>query len=309
MSEVEKYREANELGIVVAQKLMVFGKPWEKGVGAPDPLFDEDGLVESPKEWGFKPLGGIKKKTGASFTPEIDITPIETYGNSSPSRRLIQSEGGKLEIGPQEARRIVQELQTNLQASDFQETATGGFRAKKRALSPIRYWTFFVFGEDVNDQTLEPIWQWWWFQKLSIDSGGKVSLAQDAESMPDLELVLNQDGEDLYEFGIDGPGWAPLRVSLGYASGQYAVGVGAASAGTFPLIYKGNPTTGIAYNATNTAMKTALVNLDDGYDADDWTVTGTAPNWVVTTPDGAPVTAGTPVGLTGGTLTVEPVAV
>ena len=307
-SQVELYREANELGIIVAQKLLVMAKPWVKGVGAPDPLFDEDGLVPGSLA-GLKTLGGIKKKTGTSFTPEIDITPIETYGNSSPSRRLIQSEGGKLEIGPQEARKIVQELQTGLQAGDFQLTPTGGFRAKKRALSPIRYWTFFVLGEDVNDETLEPIWQWWWFRKLSIESGGKVSLAQDAESMPDLELALNQDGEDLYEFGIDGPGFEALLVDLGYVSGQYGVGVGAASAGTFPLIYKGNTTTGIAYNAAASAVKTALVNLDDGYDADDWTVTGSAPNWVVTTPDGAPVTAGTPVGLTGGTLTVEPVEV
>ncbi|AKJ72030.1 hypothetical protein [Gordonia alkanivorans] len=306
-SQVELYREANELGIVVAQKLLVMAKPWVKGNTAPDPLFDEDGLVEGSLA-GFKTLGGIKKKTGASFTPDIDISDIETYGNASPSRRLIQSEGGKLEIGPQEARRIVQELQTNLQAGAFQATSTGGFRAKKTALTPIRYWTFFVLGEDVNDETLEPIWQWWWFKKLAPESGGKISLAQDAESMPDIELGLFQDGEDLYEFGIDGPGFDPLRVELGYASGDYVVGVGAASAGTFTLSYKGNTTAGIAYNAAASAVKSALVALDDGFDAADWTVTGTAPNWTVTTPDGAPI-AGSGSGLTGGTFAVTPVEV
>lgn len=306
-SQVELYREANELGIVVAQKLLVMAKPWEKGVGAPDPLFDDDGLVPGSLA-GFKSLGGIKKKTGASFTPEIDITPIETYGNSSPSRRLIQSEGGKLEVGPQEARKIVHELQTNLQAGEFQLTTTGGFRGKKRALAPIRYWTFFVLGEDVNDETLEPIWQWWWFRKLSIESGGKISLAQDAEAMPDLELSLNQDGEDLYEFGIDGPGFSPLLASMGFASGQFGVGVGAASAGTFTLSYKGNTTTPIAYNATAATIKSALVALDDGFDAADWTVTGSAPNWTVETPDGGAI-GGSGSGLTGGAFAVAPVEV
>ena len=59
-SQVELYREANELGIVVAQKLLVMAKPWEKGVGAPDPLFDEDGLVPGSLA-GLKSLGGIKR--------------------------------------------------------------------------------------------------------------------------------------------------------------------------------------------------------------------------------------------------------
>ena len=86
---------------------------------------------------------------------------------------------------------------------------------------------------------------------------------------------------------------------------EFAVGVGAATAGTITLIYGSHETGAINWNASAAAVKTALVALDDGFDATDWDVTGTAPNWVVKTPGGV-LKAGTPVGLTGGTLTVAP---
>jgi hypothetical protein len=85
---------------------------------------------------------------------------------------------------------------------------------------------------------------------------------------------------------------------------SYGVGVGAASAGNFQLSYGGQSTANIVYNANAAAVKTALVALDDGFDASDWDVTGSAPNWVVSTPGGV-LKAGTAT-LTGGALTVAP---
>lgn len=49
-------------------------------------------------------------------------------------------------------------------------------------------------------------------------------------------------------------------------------------------------------------MKTALVALDDGYKAADFTVTGAAGEYVITVPGGTVTGDGT--GLTGGTLTI-----
>ncbi len=85
---------------------------------------------------------------------------------------------------------------------------------------------------------------------------------------------------------------------------DFAVSVGAASAGTFTLTYGGNTTAPIAYNATAATVKAALVALDDGHAAADWTVTGAAPTWTVTTPGGA--VTGAASGLTGGTFAVAP---
>ena len=305
MASVEDIQNANETGIIVAQKLAVVARPWTRATqAAPATLFDAQGIIPGALS-GCKSVGLLKKKAGATLTPDTKTSDIESYGKAYPSRRLVQTEGGKLEFGLQEARRIAWEMQTNLKAGNFTTTGTGGWRASKEGLESIRYWTIAVFGQDVNDETLDPIFQWFWFRKVGMDSGGKISLAQDAESMPDMEFGLFGG----YDFGIDGPGMAPLLAPMGFTSGAFNVDVGAATAGTFTLTYKGQTTASIAYNATPAAVKSALVALDDGYDASAWTVVaGTGGvDWVVTTPDGDAIT-GSGSGLTGGTLIVQAVS-
>lgn len=85
----------------------------------------------------------------------------------------------------------------------------------------------------------------------------------------------------------------------------YTVSVGAASAGTFTVKLNGNETAAIAYNAAASAVKTAIVALDDSILASDVTVTGSAGTYTVTVP--GLLTSGTAAGLTGGALTVTPV--
>ena len=99
----------------------------------------------------------------------------------------------------------------------------------------------------------------------------------------------------------------PNRIGLFYLDGvthDYNVSFGGASSGNATLTWRGRTTATIASNAANSTVKSALVALDDGYDASDWTVTGSAGNYVVTTPAGGALT-GNGSGLVGGTgLTV-----
>ncbi|MET4432398.1 phage major capsid protein [Mycolicibacterium sp. 624] len=99
----------------------------------------------------------------------------------------------------------------------------------------------------------------------------------------------------------------PERVGLFYLDGvtrNYNVSFGGASSGNATLTWRGRTTATIASNAANSAVKSALVALDDGYDASAWTVTGSAGSYVVTTPAGGALT-GNGSGLVGGTgLTV-----
>lgn len=84
----------------------------------------------------------------------------------------------------------------------------------------------------------------------------------------------------------------------------FLVSVGAATAGTFTLTWKGETTAAIAYNATAAAVKAAVAALDDGYKASDWTVSGsTGGPWTVTAPTSGAIT-GAATGLTGGTFSV-----
>lgn len=88
----------------------------------------------------------------------------------------------------------------------------------------------------------------------------------------------------------------------------YTVSTNASSGGTFTLTLGGKTTSTIAYNATASTVKSAIVALDDGYTTDNVTVTGsTGGPYTVTVPDlltgsGASLTGGSPAA----TLTITP---
>ncbi|MGZ6321666.1 MAG: hypothetical protein ACXWQR_20480 [Ktedonobacterales bacterium] len=92
-----------------------------------------------------------------------------------------------------------------------------------------------------------------------------------------------------------------------YIDNYFTVGVGAATAGTFTLTYKGQTTTGIAFNATNTVVQNALTALTT-IGAGNVVVTGTAPTWTVTMSgtlaNDATVMTGSGTGLTGGAFAI-----
>lgn len=80
----------------------------------------------------------------------------------------------------------------------------------------------------------------------------------------------------------------------------YILDLGGATAGTFTLISGGNTTDPIGFDATAAAIKTALVNLDDGFKASDWTVSGTGGEFTITVPTGSGPLSGDGGLLTGG---------
>ena len=102
---------------------------------------------------------------------------------------------------------------------------------------------------------------------------------------------------------VGGDAWTELGTPV---PAVYLVTLGTPSAGDFTLTYKGRTTATIAYNAIASTVKAALVALDDGYSASDWTVTGsTGGPYTVTVPAGAITGSGT--GLTAGTFSVAAV--
>lgn len=121
--------------------------------------------------------------------------------------------------------------------------------------------------------------------------------------VPDGYFMAFQDGEYVpiikYTW-VGGDAWTELGTPV---PAVYTVTLGSPSAGDFTLTFGGNTTSAIAYNAAASAVKSALVALDDGYTSADWTVTGSAGGpYTVTTPSGALTGSGS--GLTGGTFSV-----
>lgn len=126
--------------------------------------------------------------------------------------------------------------------------------------------------------------------------------------IPDGYFMAYQDGEYVpiikYTWQ-SGDAWVDMGTPI---AKTWTVSVGAASAGAFTLSFRGQTTSALPYNSAGTAIKTALVALDDGYTAADWTVAGTASPWTITTPGGYALTGAVSTALTGGALSVQPAA-
>ena len=111
-------------------------------------------------------------------------------------------------------------------------------------------------------------------------------------------------GDNLYEFGIDGAGWAELAPSLGWAAPKtFTVTVtGSPTGGTFTLSVGGQTTSGVAFNATSTNVRSALEALSS-VGSGHVTVTGSAggPYTVVFDETVSGTLTGSGASLTGGT--------
>ncbi|TWS25352.1 hypothetical protein FK268_09170 [Tsukamurella sputi] len=263
-TQTQLYKQAIDVGALAAQDLAILAKPWAKGAKAPDPLFDANGIVTGALST-FKSLGEIEQKAGAKITPDVKYNDLMGYGARAPRRKFLQSEGLSLDFTPQEVRQITKEILLNIKADAFEMTSTGGVKWTKTAGSPPRYWSLFLLAEDVNDETLDPIWQWWHLGKMSLDKPGAQSLQMDSASEAPATLTLLQDGDYLYESGIDGPGFAPIAASLGFGvtGGTFTVTVSGTPTGTYTLSIGGQTTAGIAPGATAAAVKSALAALSN----------------------------------------------
>lgn len=105
---------------------------------------------------------------------------------------------------------------------------------------------------------------------------------------------------------VGGTGW--VAMSGVEQSTQWLVTLGTQTSGTEVLTWGGNTTTAIPYNATSATVKAALVALDDGYTAADWTVTGSAGGpFTITPPKPTPVTGSGAALTTPGNFGITPV--
>lgn len=83
-------------------------------------------------------------------------------------------------------------------------------------------------------------------------------------------------------------------------SNSFALHVDAVS-GTYAPLVNGTATAGIAFGAVDTALKAAIVAVDDAMTAAQVTVVGTAPDFTVTLPVGKTLASGTGVTVTAPT--------
>lgn len=136
--------------------------------------------------------------------------------------------------------------------------------------------------------------------KASIGRDDSIDMpVDDFTGFPVKATFLDHPGNPLYK-------WiSRALLSASAVSNKFTLALGTPSAGSFTLTFGGKTTDAIDYDADSTEVKAALVALDDGFTAANWTVTGSAGTFSVTTP-GGPLT-GSGTGLTGGSFSITAV--
>lgn len=270
---------------------------------------------------GFHVIGAFKEGGGATSKPNVKKDDFMIEQSNSPFDTDLISEGEPFSLTPVEtAKPVVRRLRNNLRLAD-----DSGNNLVELPGAAGSGWGRPVDGDDVDRQWLLvrefkheglPFYKVAGFALAKLSDIGNSK--QDKKDSEASELTYQPLPEPFFMAAIDGDyrpvlmwvweggsGWAAM---YGSATSQWLTTLGTQSSGTFTLTFLGNPTTAIAYNATNATVKAALAALDDGYTASDWTVAGSAGGpYTITTPHGHPLTgSGASLG-TPGTFVIAPV--
>ncbi|NDK91036.1 hypothetical protein GYA93_15800 [Gordonia desulfuricans] len=231
-------------------------------------------------------LGLIDASTGVGVAPEIEITHYDGFGHSR-YRSKAKKGAVTTTVNAYEENDVTRSL-------SLAGSTSGKWGAPR---SQYRH-AVYVSRDETPDGT--------WVRILitikpalieNSAHGGMVEGEQEAREFT-VHHANDPNGDVFFVVeGFEGVGAATRNWT--------ATVTGTPTGGTFTLTYKGKTTAGIAYNAAPSAVKSALVALDDGYDASDWTVGGSAGAYTIAAPtegvltaNGASLTGGTTPGVT-----------
>ena len=230
---------------------------------------------------GWSHVGLLDEKKGISLNPSIEVKKFNAFGH--PKFR-VKLKNGELESGF-----------TVLEENDVTRTFVLPGSAPNKIGAPKDVQIYVLYKVTDND-TGTRIWISLSPAPVEVKDHGGFVEGELANVGCVVHLTNNADG-DAFQVVADGVSGAAI---------DFLVTLGSPSAGTFTLTWGGETTAAIAYNATNAAVKSALVALDDGYGAAAWIVTGSAGGPYTITPPAAGAITGSGAGLTGGTFSVAP---
>lgn len=157
-----------------------------------------------------------------------------------------------------------------------------------------------------GDYTMDSIYNPAWFLNRANAS---YSAHVDVAPKCTIKITLEADAQGmglLTSLQVGSTQFLRVNAQGAVIDNNQTVSLGAPSAGTFTLTYKGQTTTAIAYNATSSAVQTALQALST-IGAGNATVSGTGPyivNFAGALATDTTAMTGNGTGLTGGTFTV-----
>lgn len=271
---------------------------------------------------GWHAVGAFKDGDGATSKPSIKNDDFMILQSNFPFDSDVTEEGEAFSLTPVEtAKPLVRRLRNNLRLND---PDTGASVVENPGLDGAG-WGRTLSGDNIERQFLlvsqfkkggKPVYKVDGYSLAKLeDIGNSKQDKKDSEAaelsyvpLPDGYFMAFQDGvyqPVLRYTWVGGEGWADLYNS---PVRQYTVTLGTQASGTFTLTYGGLTTATIAYGAAASAVKSALVALDDGYSSSDWTVTGSSGGpYTVTVPGPSPLTGSGASLETPGTFVIAPV--
>jgi hypothetical protein len=269
-------------------------------VPAPTAITDSDSNP-LPLAAGWDRLGNISKKTGIGFSRDTTASDIESWGQNDPTRTDITKDVNGAKFECQETRRATLEMYYNLDLSTIvPDPASGEVSfAQPTSLRTIYRRIFFLasdgYGEDeIFIGKLMPR-----FMISKVDDQNWNDDDAMAYGITGNAKVDSALGFSVKHF-FGGPGWKNLLSEMGFAGSVHKTVTinGGPTGGTFTLTVNGQTTSGIAFNATASAVQSALAALST-VGSGNVAVTGSGP-YDVTLSNGGTLTADGS-GLTGGT--------
>ena len=255
-------KDKNDSLVLAAINIAVLLAPY--GTTIPDTLTDESGkLKELPEGW-FS-VGEIEKKAGVDLAPEFKVDGPEGYGSPGRRRDFVTDQAFKVDFVAQEARLSTLDMYYDLDVANATKSA-GSFFAKARQNTRLREYSAILLGYDGAPG--EEVYPYWVYPKVTKEKAGKQSLGEtDALSFPmTLSAKLDPKYKALFGFGLAGPGVSgelakafgvtPLAEKPGVATGTF--NLSGATGGTFTVSVGSKKTSDLAYNASSSAVQSAL---------------------------------------------------
>ncbi|QOC55875.1 major tail protein [Gordonia phage DirtyBoi] len=233
----------DEAEVYILPKAALNGAPIEGSA------FEPDSVNEDFTERGWLFVGLIDAAKGIPVTPEGEVKKFNGFGHTAYRTKFVQ---GQVQTG-------FTALEDN--AVTAQIVLPGSSSDKIGVPRDLQFYVLY----------------------RTVDSGaadlGRMSLRPALLELTEHSGAVEGE-QEMYEFTVHHSADANKDVfkKIGnVATTDFQVTItGAPTGGTFTLTYEGKATTALAYNASAATVKSALVALDDGYDASDFAVAGSA---------------------------------
>lgn len=275
----------------------------------PTSYADTDGdLLALPDT--FEPLGQLDKKAAVALESAVTTTPVESYGELSPTRMIRKSRDTTADFTMQECNAKALSVFWGQNFLNTQaDPSTGEVNLVVEETAFTYEYPMILIGKD--GQPGSEIYTIYDGPRGTLSKSGKVQYNDDGIAMfpATIQFLKSRTLGYAIRQSFCGLGWVPLTDAAGFGPAvnevQSVTLTGTPTGGTFTLTALTQTTAGIAYNAIASAVQSALGALSNVGSAN-VAVTGSAGAYSVTFQNslgGEPIAlmTGSASGLTGGT--------